>query len=226
MRRDEGLSLAQLLVAVAALAITMALIAFAVTRGRDEARRRRCQNNLWHLAKGVCTYAEGCHYYPWPAGYAGCGTERSPSFGGAEWLAMVYWARVMPDPYVFVCPSSEDGNDDGRKLGIRGTPDGRPMPRDAVSYAGLGDVSFGVYEAARGSKGASYANSKVAIYIAAWDPSGPMICDDTEGAINHCRRGNAGMNVFFWDIHTEFWSPKRVDLEHGVGKGELLILRN
>jgi hypothetical protein len=57
-------------------------------------------------------------------------------------------------------------------------------------------------------------------------PSEPMACDDTEGTVNHGSAGNGGMAVLFFDSHAEFWRDTKVDLEHGVGTGELLLLRN
>jgi len=163
--------------------------------------------------------------YPWPVGRSGCGTKARPSFGGAEWLASLYWVKIIPDPYVFLCPAARDGNGDGIELSSDGCPGGRPLSDDAVSYAGMADVSVGIYLAERQGRGASYAASKLAIR-GDFPPNEPMACDDTEEPINH---GSARtMNVLFFDSHVEYWEDNRIDPERGVGMkgGELAHLRN
>ena len=221
------MTLAEVVITAAVLAVILLVLVWAVTWGRAEACRRRCQNNLIQLAKGMETYLN--HWYPWPGGRAGCGgVGEKADFGGAEWLAMLYWVRILPDPGCFICPSSGDTNWNGQWLGEHGCagpgfvggPDGKLQP-GAVSYAALGSTSVAVYE--RGKLG----RTDVQVYAIRLDfpPNEPMACDDTEGAVNHGSAGR-GMNVLFFDGHVEFWPHTKVDLEHGVGTGDLLILRN
>jgi prepilin-type processing-associated H-X9-DG protein len=231
----KALTLAELLIAAAVLAVAVAFLVYAMTWGRAAALRRRCQSNLSLLAKGMAMYL-GEHNecpYPWPAGRAGCGTTESAEaadFGGAEWFASLYWTRHVTDPTVFICPASGDSNQDGRNLGQHGCsgpgfepgPDGK-LRGDAVSYAGMADTSVAVYE--RVKLGKSGISCKQAIRPDL-PPDEPMACDDTEGTINHGRRSKGGMNVLFFDSHVEFWTHERVDLERGVGAGELVYLRN
>jgi hypothetical protein len=134
--------------------------------GREEPRRIRCRNNLNQLAKGMATYLNECgdnRFYPWPTGYPGCGPRAWPRFGGAEWLATLYWTKIIPDPGVFNCPSSPDCNEMGTELGTWGTPGGRPLSADAVSYAGMGFRSVGIYLCSKQGKGAAYARSILAL---------------------------------------------------------------
>ena len=237
MNHRRGLTVLELLVVVAVLAAAVAFAVHALIGHREEARRLRCQSNLIRLAQGMERYL-GDHegrFYTWPAGRAGCGTTESANaadFGGAEWLASLYWTPLLSeitDPSVFLCPGSGDSNDDGRNLGRLGCsgpgfqpgPDGKLRP-EAVSYAGMGATSIAVYERAKLGRS---PKSKSAIRDD-FPPNEQMACDDTEGPINHGTKTNGGMNVLFFDAHVEYWTQVWVDLEHGVGQGGLVVLRN
>ena len=232
MARESGITLAELLIGVFALAVAAALFCYAVGSARENAMKIRCRDNLIQLAKGVWTYCDGVsdnRFVIWPDGRAGCGAGRGPNawtqanFGGAEWLATLYWTKIIPDPGVYICPASPDDNADGKKLGSYGCPGNRPLPENAVSYAGMGDRSVGIYLVSKQGKPASYATSKLAIRDD-FPPNEPMACDDTEGGVNH---GSArSMNVLFFDSHVEYWTSDRVDAERGVGRGDLCALRN
>ena len=262
MGMPSRITLTELLITVAVLAIAFFALCYAMHYQRTEARRIYCRNNLNQLAKGVATYNNEMNpAYPWPVGRAGCGTRAAPDFGGAEWLAALYWTLVIPDPQVYLCPGSPDSNQFGRALGSLGTPGGRPLPSTAVSYAAPGADSFGIYQASKLKMGRSSAAPKVPVppdfpqnesmacddfgiyqasklkvnpsYAASRLPipydfpgNEPMACDDTEEPINHGSRDNGGMNVLFFDSHVEWWTHERVDLERGVGTGELVHLRN
>ena len=241
MTRRKALALVEVLVVVAILGAVAALVVYLIAGEREEARWLRCRQNLQQLAKGMATYTSEYgenRFYPWPTGRVGCGSTEDANaadFGGAEWLASLYWCREwthVTDPSLFICPSSMDSNADGRDLGYYGCrgpgfqagPDGKLKP-DAVSYAGMAATSIGVYEDKKLGRGTPTSKSAIRDDF---PPNEPMACDDTEGTINHpsglWRRG--GMNVIFFDTRVEFWPPDKVDLEHGVGKGELVHLRN
>lgn len=210
------------------LVVSAGMLLPAPARAREEARRIRCRNNLNQLARGMATYLNGLgdnRFYPWPAGLPGCGTSRSPDFGGAEWLASLYWARIIPDPGVYLCPSSGDSNDAGRGLGDFGAPDGRRLAPRAVSYAAFGDRSVGIYLCTKMSRGRGLLASRIAIRDD-FPPNEPMACDDTQAPINHGERDNESMSVLFFDSHVEYWTYTRVDLETGVGRGDLCALMN
>ncbi|HUT35852.1 MAG TPA: H-X9-DG-CTERM domain-containing protein [Planctomycetota bacterium] len=228
MRRQNAVTLTEVLLVTLGLGIGLAGLLYVVSANREESRRIRCRSNLNSLAKGMATYLNQCgdnRFYPWPVGLPGCGTLTKPSFGGAEWLANLYWTGIMPHWGIFVCPSSEDDTELGALLGTTGCPGGRRLDPHAVSYAAMGSESVGVYLKEQQNPSATYAASILAIRDD-FPPNEAMASDDTEEPINHGSRDNGGMNVLFFDSHVEWWTHERVDLERGVGTGELVHLRN
>jgi hypothetical protein len=236
--RATGASALVLLACVAGAFFVIAVVGAALLqagpdKARQEAKRIRCRNNLNMLAKGMATYLNELgdnRFYPWPAGRAGCGGAREKAdFGGAEWLASLYWTKIIPDPAVFVCPSSGDDNGKGEKLGSDGCPQGKDAPKDgklgprAVSYAGFGADSLFAYVKEKLKR--ELKDRKNAIRDD-FPPNEPMACDDTEDPINHNEEDAKGMSVLFFDSHVEFWKPDKVDLERGVGEKDLVALRN
>jgi len=219
------------LVVLAVPLVLAGMLVPALSRARESCNHGpayRCRMNLSMLGKGMATYLNEFgdnRFYPWPAGRPGCGTADTPSFGGAEWLATLYWTRVIPDPSIFVCPSSPDDNDAGAKLGLDGCPGGKRLAPGAVSYAGMWNRGVGIFLTSKLGKGAGYANSSLPIKDD-FPPNEPMACDDTDEPINHGEANNGGMHVLFFDSHVEFWTHTRVDLEAGVGQGDLCALRN
>jgi prepilin-type N-terminal cleavage/methylation domain-containing protein len=229
LKKRQGFTLIELLVVIAIIAILAGMLLPALARAREEARRIRCRNNLNQLAKGMATYLNECgdnRFFPWPAGRPGCGTKAAPAFGGAEWFASLYWTRIIPDPGVYNCPSSPDSNEQGRNLGSLGVPGGNnQLSAGDVSYAAMGSCSVGIYLVTKQNKAAAYATSKMAIRDD-FPPNEPMASDDTQEPINHGERDNGGMAVLFFDSHVEYWTHTRVDLETGIGAGDLCALRN
>ena len=228
-------SCVELIVLAAVMVVFLVFGAF-MGRGRPhvDARRIRCRNNLNQLAKGMATYLNDYgdgYFYPWPSGRKGCGGDgEKADFGGAEWLATLYWTHIVRRPSVFICPSSVDDNEDGADLGdggcsgssFRAGPDGKLRP-GAVSYAGYGADSVSTWQREKLKREPS---GRCVALRADAPRNEPMGSDDTEGTINHGKADNGGMAVLFFDSHVEFWTHTKVDLERGVGKGELVALRN
>jgi prepilin-type N-terminal cleavage/methylation domain-containing protein len=228
MKTRHGFTLTDLLVAVAVLAVCAALMLPAASgarlrlpwaRAREEARRIRCRNNLNQMAKGMATYLNehgDNRFYPCPLGR----TVNPKNYNGAEWLASMYWTGVLPDPGVFLCPSTRDTNNDGRDLGTERAVAKR-FGTQTVSYAAMH------YKSMTDQKGAF-------IYRAIRDdfpPNMPMGSDDTQGTINHGKATNGGMAVLYFDSHVEFKTHTEIDLVRGVGQqGDprplLYLLRN
>jgi prepilin-type processing-associated H-X9-DG protein len=133
------------------------------------------------------------------------------SYNGAEWLASLYWTGYVPDPGVFICPSSGDTNHNGVDLGATRTT--ATFGSQTVSYAAM------------------HWRTITACGSAIRDdfpPNETMASDDTQGTINHGSRTYGGMSVLFFDAHVEFKTNEEIDLEHGVGQkgGVLEKLRN
>jgi len=229
-RERRGLSggaIAAIVVGSVVGAVALVAVVLLLPRSRDTERNRIfCRSNLKQIGMGMAGYlnihGEG-RFYPWPGGRRGCGGSlQDASFGGAEWLASLYWTKTLSDPGIYLCPSSQDSNRNGESLGEYGCPAATGLSKGAVSYAGMGATSDAVYE--RQKRGRS-PSSKSAIGDQ-FPSNEPMACDDTDDPINHGRADNGGMSVLFFDTHADFWTHTKVDLNNGVGQYDLVALRN
>jgi prepilin-type processing-associated H-X9-DG protein len=195
--RGAGLTLIELVVVIFLIGTLLALLLPALAFRREEARRIRCRNNLNQLAKGMATYLGHCsRFFSCPLGRG-----RNPdTYNGAEWLASLYWTGVVPDPGVFLCPSSGDTNAEGMDIGTRTRA--ATFGSQTVSYAGMH------YNSDKTEAGAIRDD---------YPPNKPMASDDTQGDINHGTLTNGGMNVLFFDSHVEFRTHTELDLKRAVG---------
>jgi len=203
VRRDSGISrqdVVALVVVVLVIGLGGPLVCRLLARYREEARRITCRSHLNSLAKGMATYL-GEHgenrWYPWPTGR---GTAPD-DFNGAEWLASLYWTRVVTAPWIYICPSSTDSNDDGRDLGTH-RADPMRFGSMTVSYAGLHYRSF------TDTEGDPKAIDD------GLPPNRPMACDDTQGPPHH----PSVRSVLFFDSHVEVLTQAELG---GLSEGRL-----
>jgi len=217
MKGHRGTSFFQVLAGVAAALLLVLYVLSALRPQRGGNGRMRCRSDLNQLSKGMATYLNefgNNAWYPFPLGLG-----RNPGdFNGAEWLASLYWTGVVPDPGVFLCPSSLDTNRNGLDLGSH---------RAAATFSS-GTVSYAAmhYRSLTNASG-SLVPGAIKDNLPS-DAKEPMACDDTQGAIHHGTKNNGGMNVLFFDSHVEFRTNAQIDLEFGVGQqgGLLWRLRN
>jgi prepilin-type processing-associated H-X9-DG protein len=200
--KQGKVTLAELLTVVGILFLLVWLVFLPMRRHAIEARQARCRQNLNQLAKGLATYLGECgdnRYLMNPLGRG----RKPDDFTGAEWLASLYWTQIIPDPGVFLCPGTPDTNDGGKDIGRHGPPP--TFGSRTVSYAGLHRRSF-----------IGVDGQPLPIYEDL-PPFEPVASDDTEGTVNHGEWGNSGMNVLFFDSHTEFLSRDKLDPRTAVG---------
>jgi len=200
--KQGKITLAELLFTLGIILLLVWLVLLPMRRHAIEARQARCRQNLNQLAKAMATYLGECGDNRYLMNPLGPG-RKPDDFTGAEWLASLYWTQIIPDPDVFLCPSTPDTNDNGKDIGRRG-----PAPTfgsRTVSYAGLHYRSF-----------TGVDGRPLPVYDDLL-PFEPTASDDTEGALNHGDWGYGGMNVLFFDSHTEFFSRGKLDPLTAVG---------
>jgi prepilin-type processing-associated H-X9-DG protein len=162
--------------------------------GPGTATTMKCMNNLRQLGTGMIQYIDQYgkgRYYSWPG-------PQKPSFIGGQWVASMYWTKMLCEPDLYVCPKSGDENDDGGALGRSFGPIG---PRH-VSYAGRTGILGAIED--------KMPSNTV------------MMSDDTEATANHDDRG---MNLLYFDAHVE-WNQHVSPLPEGEpGKARLGVNR-
>jgi len=205
-RQDAGLSATELVVLVCVLAVLAAALLPLIAARREEARIVRCRNNLNQLVKGMATYwNEHAHSHSLPCPL---GRGRNPgTYRGAEWLASLYWTGIVPDPGVFLCPSSGDANEDGVDIGAeRAAP---TFGSRTVSYAGVHYSS-------------PFTGAMMELSFQDFpfhSSTTPMASDDTQGEVNH----SGGMAVLFFDAHVEWRTSAELDPTRAVGQKGVLL---
>jgi prepilin-type processing-associated H-X9-DG protein len=167
--------LAVLVVVVAGIVLAMVIhVRLSFPDRREESIKMKCKNNLRQLGTGMIQYIDqygGGRYYTWPG-------PQKASFTGGQWVASMYWTKLLCEPDLYVCPKSGDRNNKGKALGRCFGPIG---PTD-VSYAGRTGILGAITDKM---------------------PSNTlMMSDDTEATANH----EDGMNLLFFDAHVEWHS--------------------
>ena len=154
----------------------------------------KCRSGLRQLGIAMVQYVDqkgDQMYYPWPAG--------GGNFTGAEWLAALYWSKVITEPWIFNCPGSMDDNLGGLELGTG----------DSLGFVGTDSVSY----AAKGRRVSPRDELGRPRCITDTVPGDTvMASDDTEGRPGH----DAGFTTLFFDGHVEFLTD--LDVNSAVGR--------
>ncbi len=122
--RNRGVTLVELIVVLAVIAILVGLLLPAIHYSRQSARRVACQGNLHQLGVAMAHLAEVQKKLPDPCPEGEMGgwaiallpfmedTNLADSLGGAalDSAAALEWARQRP--FIMTCPSAYDGDSD------------------------------------------------------------------------------------------------------------------
>ena len=216
LKRQKAFTLIELLVVIAIIAVLAGMLMPALSRARQEARKTKCRSNLRQLGIALVQYLDsfGNHrYFPYPIEAegvdAGSATEEGSGFCGAAFLAALYWSGMVTEPGIFICPSSDDDNHQGKDFG---DPDDPDVPPGYNTFFQENEVG-GDDDSAQYGFIVSYASK------AQWKmpgdgrpltdrlPSDTVIAsDDTQGTENH----SDGFCLLFNDGHVDWLPTKRV----------------
>jgi prepilin-type N-terminal cleavage/methylation domain-containing protein len=131
--RKRGFTLIELLIVIAIIAILAALLLPALGRVLEKAKQRNCQSNLKQMGIGLSLYWQGPGEKQW-----------YPDTNGAGFLARLYQTNIIGEGKVFICPSTQDTNHEGKDLD---TILAEEVNTNACSYAGRKNKTLSIYPA-------------------------------------------------------------------------------
>jgi len=220
MKRHKGFTIIELLVVIAIIAILAGMLLPALGKARDEARKVRCQSNLRGIAQGMALYLQKYGdqaFYPVPS---------AGGFRGSDWLAILYWKGIIPEPLVFHCPAKpsahqlEEPGDAATayapKLETNGSLSGYAWDgtksAPAVGYAARCSENYGTDTAGDRITGTDLSTADTgtagdrpyatALFTESGLGATPLACDEHAGSAkpNH----GDGVNVAYFDSHVKF----------------------
>lgn len=122
MRRLRAFTLIELLVVITIIVVLASIVFPVALSMAARAKVTACAANLRQLAQGLTIY------------YGDVGQGRFyPKQDGAKFVAALYRSGVVNESKVFICPSTDDDNQDGELLKGK---DGDDVPAGVLSYAG------------------------------------------------------------------------------------------
>lgn len=118
-RRQHGFTLIELLVVIAIIGILMSILMPALSRGKKQARQRKCESNQKQIGQAYEMYAgENGDYLPTVRGIAGAGGKIG-TFRTPQQVASLYGSntpenqrplnRIVGNTEIFRCPSDLGG---------------------------------------------------------------------------------------------------------------------
>ncbi len=189
--------------AIVFIVIAVALIVPAFhSKAHKRSSHSKCKSNLKQLGIAMQLYVDSRGFKK----VDGVGKFSYPPFSGAEFWTHMYRTEVMIDFEVYLCPNTDDDNNDGKALARFGSP-----APSACSYGGR--INF------RGHPARIFTGRNAS--------DTPIGCDDDEGEFNHLEV----VNVVFLDNSAKdfIYSDSYIDPQLGgarIGSGILSVCTN
>jgi prepilin-type processing-associated H-X9-DG protein len=216
MRRQTGLTLAQLVIVIAIIGILAAILVPVIARARDSALRASCASNLSQIGKALHMYASDWDGYApcyttgaaFPPGHAGGGQDAGSQTGAMS--ATTKELKAAYEPYlkndkVWFCPASAGAHKQGKHYDFRLTTYG--FDHNPRSHAPVLADKPRADEIA--GWGPAWLPPQVVAY--AWDEAALGLPDLHPG----------GRNAVFYDAHVKFCREASLDWLGGHHRKEL-----
>jgi prepilin-type N-terminal cleavage/methylation domain-containing protein/prepilin-type processing-associated H-X9-DG protein len=201
MRRlsQAGFTLVELLVVMAIIATLAALVVPMVFSAQETASRTECANNLKAIGEAFISYK------------VQKGKRRFyPRYNGKKFVVALYRSGILRDAKVFICPSTDDDNNDGQDYGGVNSDCRADVEVGTCSYAGRQNKKGSPYGILKWANQKRVPGSKIAV-----------VCDGLvqvgeEWKFNH----GDGTNVLFLDGHIDFLDlESQLDGVEAIGDG-------
>lgn len=210
MKRNKGFTIIELLVVIAIIGILASMLLPAISRIRDEAKKKSCMNNLRQIGLNLLNYNQSEGQNRWfPTGSA---QPMAVDDVVGRQFVVALWNPSDPDlkeKKIYMCPSNPSlgalGSSgakgvykvDGTKSYTPGTaPDGEPIDTNYLGWDEKQTKANTPATATLAPKAATRAGTSFGLIC---DQDGATTVTGLSGS-NH----NDGINVLFGDGHVEF----------------------